>query len=176
MQPYWAVAKTAGQREAFAAEQLQARGFEIFLPKIETRKTVQPLFASYVFLLVVNGHWLAANTCFGVVSLIRTGDCPSRVPDAEIEALKARLNDRGLIALPPPPPKRVILPGARVRVTAGPFRGLNGIFHGMSTRDRVHGAHERPERHQAGGNPRRVNRASLREGRSRSPFSLAAFS
>ena len=52
-EPYWAVAKVQGQREAFAAGHLEARGFEIFLPKIETKRAILPLLPSYLFVRIV---------------------------------------------------------------------------------------------------------------------------
>jgi transcription antitermination factor NusG len=132
---YWGVARVQGQRESFAAEQLKARGFETFLPKIETSRTVEPLFKGYVFLLIVGGHWLAANTTFGVISLIKAGDCPSRVPDAEIAAIRARVDGRGIIILPPEPPKRVYKRGDRVKVVA--FGSTFSAIHsGMTSKQR----------------------------------------
>jgi transcriptional antiterminator RfaH len=135
-EPYFCVARTQPQREAFAAEMLEARGFEIFLPKIETRKTVQPLFCGYLFALVVEGRWLAINTCFGVLSVIRFGDVPARVPDREIEALRKRADSTGLIRLPPAPSARVFKRGDRVRILAGQFASFDAIHSGMSNRAR----------------------------------------
>jgi transcription antitermination factor NusG len=132
---FWAVAKTAGQREAFAAAMLAARGVETFLPKIETRRTVQPLFASYIFCLVVEGRWLAISTCFGVHSVIKFGDAPARVPDAEIEALKARAGPNGIIALPPPPAPRLWRKGDRVTVNVA-GTSFKGLHTGLSARQR----------------------------------------
>jgi transcriptional antiterminator RfaH len=135
-EPFWACVRTQPQREVWAGENLEARGVEIFLPKIETRKTVQPLFASYIFALVVEGRWLAINTCFGVLSVIRFGDVPARVPDREIEALRARADDNGIIRLPPAPPARVFKRGDRVRILAGQFASFDAIHSGMSNRAR----------------------------------------
>jgi transcription antitermination factor NusG len=132
---YWAVARVQSQREAFAAEQLQARGFEVFLPKIETRRSVAPLFVGYVFVFIVGGHWLAIDRTFGVCSTIKFGDCPARVPDAEIAAIRARANERGIIELPPEPPKHVFRKGDRVKVLMGGC-AFDGIHTGHSLRDR----------------------------------------
>ena len=64
-QSYWACARVQPQREGFATEHLQARGFEIFLPLVETRKTIQPLFRGYAFVLVAEGRWVAIDRTFG---------------------------------------------------------------------------------------------------------------
>lgn len=106
-----------------------------YLPRIETRKSVQPLFCGYLFALVRDGRWLAINTCFGVLSVIRFGDVPARVPDREIEALRARADSTGLIKLPPAPGPRVLKRGDRVRVIAFGTT-FSGIRTGMSARAR----------------------------------------
>jgi len=136
MPPYWACAKTQPQAEAYAARNLEARGVTVFLPKIETRRSVQPLFASYIFCLVVDGHWLAIRTCYGVAGVIRFGDVPARVPDAEIAALQARMDANGVIRLPPEPPKRVWARGDRVKILGGQFASFDAIHSGMSNRAR----------------------------------------
>lgn len=115
---------------------LAARGVETFLPLVETRRSVQPLFASYIFCLVADGRWLAIATCFGVHSIIRFGDMPARVPSREIEALRSRMNDRGIIALAPAPPARVFKRGDKVRILAGQFASFDAIHSGISNRAR----------------------------------------
>jgi hypothetical protein len=56
--PFWSVARTMPQREAFAAERLMAAGFETFAPKIRERVgvswRVSPLFRGYLFVRVVD--------------------------------------------------------------------------------------------------------------------------
>jgi transcriptional antiterminator RfaH len=135
---FWACVKTHPQREAFAAERLTERGFEIFLPKIEIGRTAQPLFRSYLFIRVLD-RWRAVETTFGVLCLVRFGDCPARCPDREVEALMDRVDPDGVIRLPPPsaPAPRVpIRKGARVKVLSGPFQGLAGLYQGQKTRER----------------------------------------
>jgi transcriptional antiterminator RfaH len=135
---FWGVVRSLPQRERFAAEQLGLRGFETFLPLIQTKRASAPLFASYFFVLIVE-QWRSINTCFGVLGLVRVGDCPSKMPDAEIEALKAMIDRAGYIRLPEgrgAPVRREIAIGSRVKITAGPFGGHLGLYQGQSTRDR----------------------------------------
>jgi hypothetical protein len=80
-QQYWAVAKTQTQRETWAAAQLESRGFQVFLPRLEMRRTVAPLFVGYRFVLVVDGHWLGLDRTFGVCSTIKFGLLPARCPE-----------------------------------------------------------------------------------------------
>ena len=74
---------------------------------------------------------------FGVLCLVRVGDCPARCPDHEIDRLKALIDGHGFIRLPeapPPPPRRKIAIGARVKITGGPFEGRLGLYAGMDRR------------------------------------------
>jgi transcription antitermination factor NusG len=136
MQPYWAAVRSLPQRERFAAEQLGLRGYETFLPLVATQRASAPLFASYFFCRIVE-QWRAINYCFGVLALVRVGDCPCRVPDTEIEALKARADASGIIHLPPPPLKaqRRFAKGEQVRIIAGQFAHFDAIHSGMRRGD-----------------------------------------
>jgi transcriptional antiterminator RfaH len=97
--PFWSVVRSLLMKERFAASQLELRGFETFLPLFQTKRAAAPLFASYFFVLIVE-QWRSVNTCFGVLGLVRVGDCPSKMPNAEIEALKAMIDGHGYIKLP----------------------------------------------------------------------------
>jgi hypothetical protein len=71
--------------------------------------------------------------------LVRTGDCPARCPDQEINSLKAMIDGCGFVRLPEglgSPVKRKIAIGARVQIASGPFGGMSGLYAGMSTKDR----------------------------------------
>jgi transcription antitermination factor NusG len=57
------------------------------------------------------------------------------LPDREIDKLRARQDGDGYIALPKPPPNFIC--GQRVRIQDGPFEGLNAIFAGMASEERV---------------------------------------
>jgi transcriptional antiterminator RfaH len=138
MPAFWGVCRSLPKRERFAAEQLGLRGFETFLPMISTKRSSAPLFNSYFFVRIIE-QWRSINTCFGVLCLVRVGDCPARCPDAEIAKLKAMIDGHGYIRLPEAPATpagRKIAIGAKVKVTAGPFGGLSGLYAGQSTRER----------------------------------------
>jgi hypothetical protein len=96
---YWAVAKTHTQRETWAAERLTERGFEIFLPRVATGRAIQPLFRSYIFCRIVDGHWLAIERTMGVIPLIKFGDAPARCPAREVESLMDRVGPDCVIRL-----------------------------------------------------------------------------
>ena len=137
MSPYWAAVRSLPQRERFATEQLGLRGYETFLPLVATQRASAPLFTSYFFCRIVD-RWRAINSTFGVLCLVRVGDCPCRIPDHEIEALKARADASGIIRLPPPPPprsQRVFKQGEKVKIIAGQFAHFDAIHSGMRRGD-----------------------------------------
>ena len=137
--PFWSVVRSLPKREAFAAERLRMdHGFEVFLPLVQTQRAAAPLFRGYFFCRIVD-RWRSINSTFGVLCLVRVGDCPARCPDAEIDSLKAMIDGHGYIKLPearPPPVRRQIAIGSKVRITAGPFGGMSGLYAGQSTRER----------------------------------------
>jgi transcriptional antiterminator RfaH len=139
MPAFWSVARTLPHREAFAAERLRMdHGFEVFLPLIQTKRTSAPLFSSYLFVLIVD-RWRTIDRTLGVLSLVKFGDAPARCPDAEIASLRAMIDGHGFVRLPeapPPPLRRKIAIGAKVRITAGPFGGMSGLYAGQSTKER----------------------------------------
>jgi transcriptional antiterminator RfaH len=116
---------------------IQAAGFDTFLPMLQGKHVARPLFPGYVFAFVVQ-QWRVLNSTFGVLAVVRTGDCPCRMPDAEIEALKSMVV-RGFVRLPEAPSKparRKIAIGSRVKIISGPFGGLAGLYQGQTTRER----------------------------------------
>ena len=134
--PYWSVVRSLPKREAFASERLQAAGFETFLPLVQTKRASQPLFAGYFFCRIVE-QWRSINSTFGVLCLVRVGDCPARCPDHEVARLQAQVNRQGFIRLPDGPgARRQIAIGAKVKITGGPFGGWTGLYAGQSTKDR----------------------------------------
>jgi transcriptional antiterminator RfaH len=133
--PYWACARTNPNHETLAKSCLEMAGYEVLFPRVKTGGRVLPLFANYLFVHIVE-HWHAINHTIGVFRLIAFGDIPARVPDGEIDRLKARMHD-GLVTLPPPPSaRRKFVKGEPVHIVAGPFQGLAAIHSGMSTRAR----------------------------------------
>jgi transcriptional antiterminator RfaH len=139
MPAFWGVVRSLPRREAFAAERLRMdHGFEVFLPLVQTKRASQPLFRGYFFCRIID-RWRSINSTFGVLCLVRVGDCPARCPDHEIASLKAMMDGHGYIKLPeapPPPVRRKIAIGAKVRITAGPFGGMSGLYAGMGAKDR----------------------------------------
>jgi transcriptional antiterminator RfaH len=109
-----------------------------FLPLVQTQRAAAPLFRGYFFCRIVD-RWRSINSTFGVLCLVRVGDCPAKCPDHEIDSLKAMIDGRGYVRLPEgcgSPVKRKIALGAKVVVTGGAFNGMRGLYAGQSTRER----------------------------------------
>jgi transcriptional antiterminator RfaH len=139
MPAFWGVVRSLPKREAFAAERLRMdHGFEVFLPLVQTQRASQPLFRGYFFCRIID-RWRSINSTFGVLCLVRVGDCPARCPDHEVDSLKAMIDVHGYIKLPEVPAapvRRPIAIGSKVRIASGPFGGMSGLYAGMSTKDR----------------------------------------
>jgi transcriptional antiterminator RfaH len=121
MPPYWAVVRSLPK-----------------LPLVQTKRASAPLFAGYFFCRIID-RWRSINSTLGVLCLVRVGDCPARCPDHEVDSLKALIDGQGFIKLPeapPPPVRRKIAIGAKVRIASGPFGGWRGLYAGQSTRER----------------------------------------
>ena len=100
---FWGVVRSLPKREAFAAERLRMDGgFEVFLPLVQTKRASQPLFSGYFFCRIVD-RWRSINSTLGVLCLVRTGDCPARCPDNEIDRLRALIDGHGFVRLPEAP-------------------------------------------------------------------------
>ncbi len=130
----WYALWTKSHCEQMVCDQLAAKGFHAFLPKIEAwsrRGGVRhhipvPMFPGYLFL----HHAMELNSYIEVLKtreLVRVlGDGRDRlavVPDAEIEAIQ-KVVQAHLPALPYP----YLREGQRVRITGGPLTGVEGIL------------------------------------------------
>ena len=124
--PFWGVVNSLPKRERFAAKRVEALGYPVFLPLVQTKRASVPLFAGYFF-AQISEQWRSITTCFGVRCLVRTADCPARCPDSEIDNLKAMIVG-GFVRLPEAPPplaRRTIAVGSKVKITGGAFGGMS---------------------------------------------------
>ena len=92
-----------------------------------------------LFLPRIVEQWRPISSCFGVLCLVRVGDCPSKMPDAEIERLKAMVDAHGFVRLPdlPSKPRRhVYKRNERVTIIGGPFQGVQALHSGLSAAEK----------------------------------------
>ena len=138
----WFAVRTKPRSEMLAWEHLERQGFECRLPR--TRRAlrtlhgmidkIEPLFPRYLFLRADTGSQdlSRVRSTRGVSGLVRFGVMPAHVPEEVIATLDAR-TECGLVRLEAPELRE----GERVRVTAGPFGGLEAIFQARSGAERV---------------------------------------
>ncbi len=124
----WYVLKTRSRHEKAVARTLEAAGIEHFLPLVQSvrycghRKRVvrEPLFSTYLFLRgPIEATYFAVSTR-RVARVIPVADQQRFVHElTQIRRVVAAGGELG--------PYEYLSRGRRVRVTSGPFRGVEGI-------------------------------------------------
>jgi transcriptional antiterminator NusG len=130
----WHVLWTRSHCEQLIHDQLTAKGFDLFLPKIDRwsqrgglRHLIRiPMFPGYVFLhgTMERASFLEVLKVRGLVQVLgERWDRLATVPDAEIDTIW-RIVDAGVPALP----FAYLREGQRVRITRGPLADVEGIL------------------------------------------------
>jgi transcription antitermination factor NusG len=130
-EPRWYAAYTCANHEKRVAAELGARGVEHFLPLYSSMRRwkdrrVQlqfPLFPGYVFVRLALRDRQRVVQVPSVVRLVGFGGLPTPLPDTEVDIMRSGLS-QSLRAEPHP----FLTVGRRVRITGGPFAGLEGIL------------------------------------------------
>jgi transcription termination/antitermination protein NusG len=132
--PQWYALYTRSHCEQLVYEQLIARGFAAFLPKIDVwsrrggirHRIAIPMFSSYLFLHHVMDKYgfIEVHKVRGLVRILgERWDRLSIVPEAEIATIQRVLGTQ-LPVVPHP----YLREGMRVRITHGPLNGVEGIL------------------------------------------------
>jgi transcription antitermination factor NusG len=130
----WYALWTKSHSEQLVYDQLAAKGFDVFLPKIEAwsrrggvrHRIPVPMFPGYLFLHNVMDlkSYIEVLKTRELVRILGEGrDRLAVVPDAEIDAIQ-KVVQAHLHALPYP----YLREGQRVRITEGPLAGVEGIL------------------------------------------------
>lgn len=125
----WYAVYTRSRHEKCVAEQCNQRCVTAFLPlycarrlwKQRRAEVMLPLFPSYVFVRTALEDRLRILCIPGIVSFVSFNGAPAVVPEAQIDSL-SRATTLGRVS-----PHVYLQSGRRVRVTAGPLIGLEGI-------------------------------------------------
>lgn len=136
-QPAWYLVFSKPRQEWRARDNLLRQGYAVFLPtllaeKVQAGRRVQAeeaLFPRYLFIQLdnVNSNWLPIRSTLGVAQLVRFGEDYCRAPADLVSGLmQAEQHKRNLLD-----------PGDAVRITAGPFQGLEGIYQQADGEQRV---------------------------------------
>lgn len=131
---HWYVIHTKPRDERRALENLERQGYTCYLPMMAAEKIRQgkialvdeALFPRYLFIRLGDGmldkSWHPIRSTLGVSRMVMFGNVPAKVDDALIAALHDREIGRDST------PKRLFSPGEKLRITEGPFVGLEAIY------------------------------------------------
>ena len=127
----WFALTVKHQHERRVETALARAGVRAFLPMYRTRRQWAdrlqeldvPYFPGYVFGRFSIKDKIQVLDTPGVSRIVGFGGVPAPLPDNEIEAIRAAV-DSSLPARPWP----YLQPGNRVRVAAGPLRGIEGVL------------------------------------------------
>lgn len=130
-QQHWYALYTFPRHEKCVAYQIEQRSIPCFLPVYRSvrrwkdrRKELElALFPGYVFVHFALRDRLRVLQLPSAVRLVSFNGQPAALPEAEIEALRQRLEQGAHIE-----PHPYLNLGRRVRVCAGPMQGLEGII------------------------------------------------
>jgi len=131
LEPHWYAAYTCANHERRVVGELSVRAVEHFLPlyrsvrRWKDRRVLLdlPLFPGYVFVRLALRDRLRVLQIPSVVRLVGFNGLPAALPDGEMETMRTGFGE-GARAEPHP----FLTAGRRVRLTAGPFAGLEGIL------------------------------------------------
>src|SRR5690348_5947364 len=124
----WVVLRTRPRSELFAAQAVAAKGVESFVPMLPASggaARAKPLFPGYVFARVDSAaEQLPRVRCApGVAYVLPRAAPPALVPDALVEAVRARASSEAQ--------RRAELNlkhGDSVTIVSGPFRWIEALF------------------------------------------------
>ncbi len=118
-------------QERRAAHHVERQGFEFYLPEMLNGKRRERLFPNYLFVFV-RDQWRVLLGTRGIRRMIMVDETPVRMPKRDIDALRQRENEHGVIVLPPPFSR-----GQAITIRGGVFKDCFGIVDGMPAHDRV---------------------------------------
>jgi transcriptional antiterminator RfaH len=127
----WYAVQTRPKQEERAVLNLLSLGAEAFLPRTRRRHRrqtapsgdIEPLFPRYLFVRCDMEMLAHVRYTRGVTRILGTSDGPASIDDAVIDAIRQRVGHDGLVRLTPSWRR-----GDRVRIAAGPLKGLVGLF------------------------------------------------
>ena len=140
----WYVAQTHANAEFKAAGHLLRQGFSVYLPKYmklrchARRKEwlPRPLFPRYVFVGVgpENVRWRAIDSTAGISQLVSFGNYPAPVSANIVDELKAREDERGMVALKS---EALFKKGQAIKFMTGALSEQTGLFECIDDKERV---------------------------------------
>jgi len=141
----WYLVHTKPSRESIAETNLRRQGYVVYVPRMidsmrrggRSNDCLVPLFPRYLFLQLSEGYQPLnpVRSSIGVAGIVRFGMRYAIVPERIVTELQSRADpESGLHRLAS---RNVLTPGTSVRITTGPFEGLNGVFERQAGEARV---------------------------------------
>lgn len=130
----WYALWTHSHCERLVADQLSAKGFDVFLPTLDVwslrggvrRRIPAPMFPGYLFLrqAMDKTSYIEVRKARGLVAILgESWDRLAEVPAREIESIQSVLAARVPVL-----PHVFLRDGQRVRIVRGPLTGVEGIL------------------------------------------------
>jgi len=127
----WYVVYSKPQKEDYAKFHLQAKGLEVFFPRLllpensRARRRIVPLFPNYLFvrLDLSSDEYYWATWSPGVSRIVNFNGHPASIDDGVVNVLKVKSDSQGII-----PARSNLQCGQQVRISGGPLDGLLGII------------------------------------------------
>lgn len=138
--PVWYAAQTKHQHEKKAAELLQKRGYEVFLPlltekhrwKDRSKLVSLPMFPCYLFLRMTADQKVTVLQTSAIFRIVGNAGQACPISDSEIAAIR-RVADAKVKVEPHP----YLASGTAVRVRGGSLAGLSGVLVRVKNVERV---------------------------------------
>ena len=140
----WYVVHTKPNEEARAGYHLARQRFGVYLPRYskmrrharKTERVVRPLFPRYLFIALdlARDRWVSIQSTFGVVGLVMSGEQPAPLPTEAVEAIRAREDADGHVALGLAPGLGI---GSKIRLLDGIFADHSGVVDRIADERRV---------------------------------------
>lgn len=136
----WYVFYTSPRAEKVAQQELEFRGYEVFLPITNTlriyksrnkRMIDQVLFPSYIFVYTKESYLHRICQISKIMTYIHCGGKPSKIPFKCIEGIKQMLNLEQEISV-----ESNFIEGEEVRIIYGPLAGYEGVLVSQKSKTR----------------------------------------
>ena len=139
----WYLLMTKPKQEALAQTHLENQGYKVFCPVMRIVKSLrgkqqssmEPLFPRYLFIELddINQDWSPIRSTKGVLQMVRFGRNWAKVDIEIVESLR----QREAMLEQSQQNQTLFKPGEKLRVTSGPFYGLEAEFERMDQDQRV---------------------------------------
>ena len=137
----WHVLYTRPRYEKKLRDLLARQGIDVFLPLYKTvrqwsdrrKKMEVPLFTSYIFVKADENNYLDILNTPGSVKLVEFEGKPAIISEKEIETINQILQHPSMVAVE----DYKIVKGDRIKVSAGPFKNIEGVFLNLKSKNKL---------------------------------------